>query len=604
MPRWCGLGCVVGLLLILSGLFNASLVTPVAADEGWTISSFQSATVIQSNGQLDVTETILVDFGALLRHGIVRDIPVLYDYDQTNNRVYDVTIRGVTNRDGQSIPFTTTRNGGYLSVQIGDPNVEVSGSQSYVIHYTVMGALNGFADHDELYWNATGVWPVRIEQATATVSLPGTGVQRVTCYEGALGATETCNSRATDRVATFAAARPLADQEQLTVVVGFAKGLIPAPAPILEPKPRQLAAYFDVTPAIVLASLLVALVTLGWIVRSWWRNGRDRHYRTLYYLSDDPSEETRPLLAEDPIVIEYQPPEKLRPGEIGMLLDERADPLDATATIVDLAVRGYLTIEEVESENVVGRLFGKKDWQIAKTEKEPSDLVEYEAALYQGLFSQGSPVRLSALQDHFYRSLQDAQRKLYQDGARQKWFTTRPDRARLTWFLLGLGGSLLGGAVSFALGWLFGGALVGLPIAVGGVLLMILSPWMSQRTAWGRELFRRSLGFRQYVATAETSRQRYNEEQNIFAAYLSYAIVFRCVDKWARAFSDAERQGATRSWYVGSQAFSAVAFSQSLQGFSSNLTSTIASTPGSHGGSGFSGGGAGFGGGGGGGHSW
>jgi uncharacterized membrane protein YgcG len=604
MRRWQGPEIIVALLLVVASVLSASSAARAAAAEGWTITTFHAAILVQADGQLDVTETILADFGGLSRHGIVRDIPVIYDYDQTRNRVYNLTIQGVTNQKGEPIPFDTQRAGSFLSVQIGDPNVEVSGSQSYVVHYTVAGALNGFADHDELNWNATGTWPVPIERATVAVTLPGPGMQRITCFEGTLGSTEACASDSNDRGASFGTSRSLADQEQLTVVVGFARGLVPNPTPSLEPKPRPYEEYFQRTPAALAGAAFVALVTLGLIVRSWWRFGRDRRYRTLYYLTDDPSEETRPLLASDPVVIEYQPPEKLRPAEMGLLLDERADPLDATATIVDLAARGYLTIREVDSGNIVGRLIGQKDWQIEKTEKQPSDLVAYESALYQGLFARGSPIRLSALKNHFYTSLHDAERKLYQDGTQQKWFASRPDRARLTWFLGGLGVLVLGGLGAAALGWFFGAGFVGLPLVGGGLLLMILSPWMSRRTAWGRELFRRTLGFRQYVATAETSRQRYNEQQGIFAAYLPYAIVFHCVDKWARAFSDAERQASTQSWYVGSQGFTAAAFSQSLQGFSSGLTATIVSTPGGSGASGFSGGGAGFGGGGGGGHSW
>lgn len=604
MRRRLGLVLLVGLLLTLANLFAGAAATRVAADEGWTITSFDSATVVQSDGRLDVTETILVDFGGLLHHGIVRDIPMVYDYDQTDNRVYDLTVQAVTDRDGRSIPYTTERTGSFLSVRIGDPNVEVSGSQSYVLHYTVAGALNGFSDHDEFYWNATGSWPVRILRATATVTLPGPSLQRVACYEGAPGSTAACESRSSDRVANFGASQPLAEQEQMTIVVAFARGLVPPPSPVLEPKARSAYEFFPVTPATLAGSGFVGLATLFWVVRTWWQVGRDRHYRSLYYLTDDPSEETRPLLASDPIVVEYQPPEKLRPAEIGLLLDERADPLDATATIVDLAVRGYLTIGEIKSEGILDRLLVGEDWQIDKTEKAPSDLVDYEAALYDGLFSQGSPIRLSQLRNHFYKSLHQAQGKLYLEGTTAKWFASRPDRARLTWLLVGLAVMVLGGFVAFGLGAFFGAGLVGLPLVASGLLLMILSPWMSRRTAQGSELLRRSLGFRQYVATAETSRQRYNEEQNIFAAYLPYAIVFHCVDKWARAFSDVERQASSQSWYVGSQAFTAAAFSQSLQGFSSGLTATIVSTPGGSGRSGFSGGGAGFGGGGGGGHGW
>lgn len=604
MGRWQGLGLVLGVLLLLAIALHQLAATHVAAAEDWTITSFHSAILVESDGQFDVTETILVDFGGSSHHGIVREIPVIYDYDQTHNRTYDLTIIGVTSQNGESVPFTSQPTGSFLSVQIGDPNVEVSGPRSYVIHYAVAGALNGFTDHDELNWNATGVWPVPIETATTTVTLPGPGLQRITCFEGPLGSTEPCASNSTDGSASFGTSRSLLDQEQLTVVVGFAKGLVPNPTPNLEQKPRPFEDYFQITPAAVVGAALVSVLVLGWLVRSWWHYGRDRRYRSIYYLTDDPSEETRPVLASDPVVIEYQPPEKLRPAEMGLLLDERADPLDATATIVDLAARGYLTIGEVDSKNVVGRLIGQKDWQIEKTEKQPSDLVAYESALYQGLFARGSPVRLSELKNHFYVSLHEAQGKLYQEGADQKWFAARPDRARLTWFLTGLGVLVLGGLGAAGIGWFFGAGFVGLPLVGGGLLLMLLSPWMSRRTAWGSELLRRTLGFRQYVATAETSRQQYNEQQGIFAVYLPYAIVFHCVDKWARAFSDAERQAATQSWYVSSRGFTAVAFTQGLQGFSTGLTATIVSTPGGSGASGFSGGGAGFGGGGGGGHSW
>jgi len=128
---------------------------------------------------------------------------------------------------------------------------------------------------------------------------------------------------------------------------------------------------------------------------------------------------------------------------------------------------------------------------------------------------------------------------------------------------------------------------------------------MPRRNALGREMLRRALGFRQYIATAEKDRQKFNEQQNLFSEYLPYAIVFRCVDKWARAFEGIDTVAATSSWYAGHDSFTSAEFSRRLNGFASNVSSVIASTPGSSGSSGFSsGGGSGGGGGGGGGGSW
>ena len=45
---------------------------------------------------------------------------------------------------------------GYERIKIGDPDRTISGEHTYDIRYRVKGALNGFEDHDELYWNAIG----------------------------------------------------------------------------------------------------------------------------------------------------------------------------------------------------------------------------------------------------------------------------------------------------------------------------------------------------------------------------------------------------------------------------------------------------------------
>jgi uncharacterized membrane protein len=130
---------------------------------------------------------------------------------------------------------------------------------------------------------------------------------------------------------------------------------------------------------------------------------------------------------------------------------------------------------------------------------------------------------------------------------------------------------------------------------------------MPRRTGRGREYYRRSLGFRKYMTIAETERQRFYEEANMFEKYLPYAIVYDCVDKWARAFEGLEGQPAsqTSGWYVGSGPFIASSFSRDISSFSSSMSTAIASTPGGSGGSGFGGGGSsGGGGGGGGGGSW
>jgi uncharacterized membrane protein len=135
--------------------------------------------------------------------------------------------------------------------------------------------------------------------------------------------------------------------------------------------------------------------------------------------------------------------------------------------------------------------------------------------------------------------------------------------------------------------------------------LIAASPVMPAKTRAGATLERRSLGFKNYMEVAEKDRQRFAEKEHIFADYLPFAIVFGCVDQWAKAFEGIDLKEVTSSWYTGNTLanFSAMNLSRDLSSFSSNISTAIAATPGGSGSSGF-GGGSGGGGGGGGGGSW
>lgn len=583
-------------LAIFAGAVIASLASsPASAANSWSITDFHSSIQIERSGVLDVTETIQVDFPDA-QHGIYRDIPVVYAYNQQANRVYRVSVSSVDNGRGQSWPYTTGRQGPYFQIKIGDPNRTVSGVQTYAIAYRVTGALSAFTDHDELYWNVNGGdWSVPMGRVAATVSLPASGVTAATCYQGAVGSTAACEYTQTDAGARYGSTRSLAPGEQLTVVLGFKKGLVAQPSVILENKPRAFADYFTFSAATIIAALLLLAIVAGWVLFMWWRRGRDYEYTKVYYKGQDPGpERLHPLFRPEAIVPGYEPPNSLRPAQLGLILDESADTKDVTATIIDLAVRGYLRIEEE----------GNRDWRLVKTGKDPQDLLPYEGAIFDGLFTSRDAVLLSSLKEHFHGTLDQAETSLYRDAMRQGWFTANPRTVRLRWIGAGVGLALIGAAITYGLGALFGWGLVGLPIAVAGVMLAAGSGLMPRRTGVGHDLFERTLGFRLYMNSAEKAQQKFAEAANLFTRYLPYAIVFGCVQRWARAFRDIDANQATRGWYVGRTPFNILVFSGSLQSFSGQLGSAIAATPGSSGRSGFGGGFAGGGGGGGGGGAW
>jgi Predicted membrane protein (DUF2207) C-terminal domain/Predicted membrane protein (DUF2207) N-terminal domain len=576
----------------------ALLAPAVRADEGWVINRFEAQFDIRPDGVFTVLEALDVDFGGLSKHGIYRDIPYRFSFDSTRTRQYDIAGTSVTSADGRPWPVQASTVGALRRLRIGDANRTVSGQQTYRIAYRVANGLNGFADHDELYWNASGTWPVRMEIATATVRAPAGAIERVTCFQGRSGSTEPCDATFTADEATFTATRPLAAGEQLTIVTALAKGAVAEPAPHLLRKARPVTEFFDRTPLLIDVMLAGFVLAVGGVGTLWWRFGRDRRFIALHGIGGT-VEERVPLFGARPVGVEFEPPEKIRPGQMGLLIDERADTLDVTSTIIDLAVRGYLKITEVPKHG----WFGHADWQLDQLKAPDAGLLEYEQIVLDGLFKDGSPRKLSELKNKFYRDLSRAKAALYRDGVARGWFPQNPNTVRAVYAVLGVLGLAAGIGLTIWLGQQWGAGLVGLPVAAGGLLVALAANAMPRRTAAGREMLMRTLGFVRYIKTAETHQQAFAERANIFTAYLPYAIAFRCVDKWARAFKDLDLQRATAGWYVGASPFNAGSFSSSLTSFSSSVASTLASTPGGSGSSGF-GGSAGGGGGGGGGGSW
>jgi uncharacterized protein (TIGR04222 family) len=573
-----------------------------APDEGWRIERMAIELDIAPDASVTAREAIDVDFRGLQRHGILRDLDDRLIFDGTHDRRYVYALQSVTTADGRPHRAKVESIPGKTRFRIGDPAKTISGRESYRLAYTIRGALNAFADHDELYWNATGAWPVTMDRASIVVRAPAGAIQRVTCFQGGSGSSEPCAAeRAGDGAsATFAATRPLAENEQVTIVAALRKGTVAEPAPILVARPRGPDQFFDRSPLIDGLTAAGFVAVIAGLAALWWRVGRDRRYISLHYLSQDTAEERVPLFGADPVAVEFEPPERIRPAQIGLLLDETADTLDITATIVDLASRGYLRITELEKTG----WFGKTDWQIDKLKSADDGLLEYERIVFDGLFDAGPSRKLSDLKEKFYSALAKAKRALYRDAVDRKWFPRNPNAVRTAFVVLGLFVMFAGVGLAVVLGQSFGAAPVALPVIAGGLLLAIFSRAMPRRTAAGREMMRRALGFARYIRTAEVRQQAFAERANIFTAYLPYAIALRCVDKWARAFKDIDLQQATAGWYVGTSPFNPTMFAAHVGSFSSSVSSAIASTPGGSGGSGFSGGSSGGGGGGGGGGSW
>jgi uncharacterized membrane protein YgcG len=598
---------IIGALLVGLGVAGAALAIAVASAlsaaaglraqaGGEQILRYDVAVAIQRDASILVTERIVYDFGGQARHGIIRGIPVQYPYSASYDRITPLTVRSAGSPDAPA-QYTMDNTGGTVTIKIGDPDRTVTGVHTYTLTYLVRGVMNAFADHDELYWNATGNgWDVPIAAATVRVTAPG-APQKAACWAGPPGAARSCQqARITDGDATFTQAG-LGPHEGLTVVVALPKGVVAAPHPVLQEK-RGLQQAFAFTPvsAGVSGGLLVLLAGLGALVVA---RGRRRERGTPAARHEEPP-------------MEAMPPEDLRPGQAGTLLDGVANPQDVTATIADLAVRGYVRIEETGDPS-------SPDWLLVRLGK-TGGLLDYEQILLDGLFaaptttaSGEQATSLSELDSHFTEQLKQCKKALYQDVTARGWFTTRPDRARRKWITIGIA-LLAAGAVGAAA---LAGARLGLvpvPLALAGLALIIWARRIPVRTAAGAAMTRQVEGFRRYVATAAVV-QAPGPDGRIGALYdyLPYAIAFGCTKEWADLTAAMTGAAEPPSWLrTGPQYRAGVASLQrsgfyflAMHQFAAAANKSVSSVSASgqssfSGGGGFSGGG--FGGGGGG--SW
>jgi uncharacterized membrane protein YgcG len=385
----------------------------------------------------------------------------------------------------------------------------------------------------------------------------------------------------------------------MSVVTALNKGAVTVPPPFLKTRQRHFPDdAFDINPLTVGAAAIVLLIGLALIAWSWSVHGRDRAYLTQYYLTNDPRQHMEPLFAHEPLVVEFEPPQNLRPAQLGLLLDETADTKDVTATIVDLAVRGHLTISEVPNQH---------DWLFTWKSGDVTPLQPYEKTILDGLFNGLSEVKLSELKTSgmFQPTLRQAEGEVIADAVARRFFTNNPTYIRGLWAALGFLGVIAGAFLAYQLGLQFGWGLIGVALMLVGLVLVAVSHRMAQRTATGREMMQHTLGFRLYMTTAEKYRQQFAEKAQIFTQLLPYAIVFGCVSMWAKAFEGLDTS-ATNNWYVGNAPFQAAVLSSNLQSMNASISAAIAASPPSSGSSsGFGGGGgSGGGGGGGGGGGW
>ena len=588
---------------------------------------------LQPDGNVHVTETITWRFPAgEERHGIFRNIVVRMGYqDQEGKyRYYDLTDVQVSSPSGAPSAFRVGDNGASKEIRIGSADEWTRGTQVYEIRYTLHNVLNpiagtnGMPDTVEFHYNVFGNNEFTARDRVNVVVKAPTASTQVACFYGEAGSDTTCQSEAGNP--TSFAAMGLAPGDAMTVIAGYPAVAFDNPQPDVRDGNSDAGYGSEAAPAVNAAAIaagvgapVLALAVMGALV---WTRGRDERYADLTPgLSPSAAQggaQATVRGGRPTVAVQFQPPAGVPPGMVGTIIDEKANPIDVSATVIDLAVRGFLRIEEIEGNG----MFGRTDWNLTLLSPPAAEtLLPFERRLLDGLFSaRGNTVALSDLKNTFATTLKKIQGDMYAEAVTRHWFRSSPQTQRGMWQGLGVVIMVVGamalfwgpGAVSSLLGAAFGGGVVlGIGLVLAGGIVWLLGGRMASKTAEGSAVLAQSLGFKEYLTTAEAGQIAFEEASNIFSRYLPYAVVFGVADRWARTFAEvaaaAEAVGRPimmPTWYVWSgNAFpDFTSIANGVDSFSTTSTGTFTSTPGSSGSSGFSGGG-GFSGSGGGGSS-
>ncbi len=552
--------------LLLSGILVGLLLPAGAAARSLEITAFESEIAVSEDSSMRVTERIAVTFRGRW-NGIVRSLPVQYPTARGLTYHLRLAVETVFDEQGNLLTYETSPREDYRDVKIFIPGAE-DATRTVVLVYRVKNGLRFFPEHDELYWNVTGNDEgVPIRRASATVTLPERAAEslRAVAYTGPFGARgREAKVTVEKNVVTVSTTRPLGYKEGLTLAVGWDKGIVREPSWI-----ERISWYVGDNPLLGLPLLVTAVMTL-----LWYRAGRDPR-RT---------QSVMPL---------YDPPEGLRPAEVGVLVDYILDSRDVTATLVDLAVRGYLTIEESGEEFAFHLTKAPEEWG--------EDLKPYERFFLDSLSrfalvrgdEKKKTVWLSDLRNNFYVYLSNLRTQIYAELIQKRYLLRRPDTVRQL-YLKVVFFILLAGGMVIELAGLAADRLVSWGILLVSAAVVAAFAWiMPARTRRGADVYAKILGLQEYLTRAEKDRLKLQDPKT-FERLLPYAMALGVESNWARAFGSLTTEPP--DWYQGGAGwtFTPLRFTDALDRVSSTAATAMASTPrGSASESGFSGGGGG-----------
>lgn len=572
----------LGLVGLFAGLFTQPAYASV---QDFTVTNFQADYTLDKSvpgGGLHTKETIEVNFTDN-NHGILRALPKKYQGLDIKLKINSVM------RDGVKEDYSTSTQNDNMVLKIGHQDRTVTGVHKYEIEYSQERVINFVGDKAEFYWDVNGTqWQQHFDQVSATVRLKDDIMpsgKNLVCYTGGQGQRDqNCITSSRPGEASFSTVGQLTPGQNMTIVVPLDDGQF---TPAVIGRYEKLSQNPLTNILIHLWPSVVAFLGAFWL---WARYGKD--YKT-----------------KGIIVPEYEPPKGLAPAEVGMLADYNIDGRDLSATLIDLAVRGYIKIHE-DVKKYWFITFRSYSLEVRKDDT--ASLKDFEQTLLKAVFGSirvGETVKVNDLRrtnSGIYKDVSTAKDQLKarlvgNDGLIEGKSNNLIAILVISMFIISF--LLIGFSAS-------GMYLINIPIFF--LIGVIFVKNIKRRSPTGQVVNDQIKGLKLYMNTAEKDRLKMMQSTDrpyaepsrtveLFEKLLPYAVALGVEKTWAKQFDGVLTDSP--KWVESNvAAFSGVALASSLGSISTNFSSSFESGSGVSGSS--SGGSSGGGGGGGGGGGW
>ncbi|HZA74613.1 MAG TPA: DUF2207 domain-containing protein [Propionibacteriaceae bacterium] len=460
--------------------------------------------------------------------------------DLVGDRQYVQDINDITATAGRAaVTPNVTEDARFTTI-----TVPTNGANEVVMSYTVTGAVVNIPDGTALRVRLLQGLSAQVAEFSATVQIP-TQFTYIRCTAGNPNSTTPCRFAAAGtegaQVPTFRDG-PRGEGQVVAIDIGFPPGAVAANEQVAFR--WTVGRAFSARPLpLALALGLLALGAIG-LYLLHRRTGTDAS-------AAGQISRVGEFVPTGPGQSEFRVVGDIRPGHVGTVADERVDPIDVTATVVDLAVRGHLKITELPRAGE----FARTDWELTRLSGGPDGLRPFETQLLDGIAPQGSSVKVSELPSRVNETIGGVQDTLYDEVVSNGWFERRPDATRSRFTQLALGALIAAVAVTAILAAFTTFGLVGLALIILALGLVFVAQELPSRTAKGSALLGGLGALRSELLSHPTNQMPAGEELREISEVLPYAIVLGGSERWLDAIvaadTDDDADPDDLPWYAG-----------------------------------------------------